>query len=157
MIQLKEIFNVTYGNKFDLNKMNQDLADVHFVGRSGSNNGVTAKVGMIESVKPNEPGLITVALGGSVLSSFVQLNKFYTGQNIAVLRPKSEMTLALKLFYCKAIQSNAFRFSTCGREANRTLKTLLVPSIDEAPSWIEEVELNCIKNLIRSLQNLKTL
>ena len=34
MVELQEIFDVSYGNKFDLNKMNQKENTVHFVGRS---------------------------------------------------------------------------------------------------------------------------
>lgn len=143
MVELQEIFDVSYGNKFDLNKMNQNYNTVHFVGRSAKNNGVTAKVAKLENIEPYNDGLITVALGGSVLASFLQTKPFYTGQNIAVLSPKDKnLTTIQKLYYCKAIHSNAYRFSTCGREANRTLKNLQVPSIDELPNWINEVDLS---------------
>jgi len=137
LVVLEEIFDIQYGNKFDLNKMTFDNPSVNFVGRSAKNNGVTSFVDEKETVKPFNNGLITVALGGSILASFVQVKKFYTGQNIVVLSAKKEMSINQKLYYCMAIRNNEFRFSAFGREANRTLKNLLVPSVDEIPEWLD--------------------
>ena len=142
MVELHKLFDVSYGTKFDLNKMNRTSGEVNFIGRSAKNNGVTARVGLMENTSPLAKGLITVALGGSVLSSFLQPQPFYTGQNIAVLKPKSKMSDGLKLFYCKAIHSNAYRFSTCGREANRTLKNIILPDLNEVPLWVHKVDLS---------------
>lgn len=138
--ELRDIFNVSYGNKFDLNKMpvvDEDLDQdgVAFVGRSGKDNGITAFVGRVENVKPYEAGLITVALGGAILSSFVQPRPFYTGQNVAVLEPKAPMSIAEKLYYCLCIERNRHRYSAFGREANRTLKVLEVPPRADLPKW----------------------
>jgi hypothetical protein len=47
------------------------------------------------------------------------------------------MSLSTKLFYCLCIEANRFRYSTFGREANRTLKNLLVPSAKSVPPWVE--------------------
>lgn len=142
MVELQEIFDVSYGSKLDLNKMSSFNPTINFVGRSGKNNGVTASVDLLKNTKPYPAGLLTVALGGSVLSTFLQNKPFYTAQNVAVLNPKTEMTEQQKLFYCAAIFANAYRFSACGREANRTLRQLFVPSLDEIPSWVESVNLN---------------
>lgn len=150
-VELSSLFNISYGNKLDLNKMRICLQDqthaISFIGRTRKNNGVVAFVEEIANVKPYSAGSITVALGGSVLSSFVQWRSFYTAQNVAVLIPKDEMTINQKLYYCLAIKENAFRYSTCGREANRTLKALKVPEISEIPAFVnEEVSLNGISS-----------
>lgn len=111
---------------------------VNFVGRSSQNNGVSSSVAPIGALPPFEAGLITVALGGSkLLSAFVQNAPFYTAQNVAVLRPKSTMTFEQKIYFCIAIRHNRFRYSAFGREANRTLRTLLVPELKEIPGWID--------------------
>lgn len=129
---LYKIFDIRYGNQFDLNKM--ELSDdpaneVNFVSRSSQNLGVVAKVSRMDEVEPFEPGLITVTLGGSyLLSSFIQPNFFYTGQNVKVLKPLRQMGFNEKLFYCKAIEANRYKYTSHGREANATLNTLLVPS-----------------------------
>lgn len=140
MKKLNEIFDVTYGNKFDLNKMNHlplSAGGVNFVGRSSQNHGVSGTVVPMSDVPPYEAGLITVALGGTkLLSSFVQEQPFYTAQNVAVLDSKSAMSFAEKLFVCLCIRHNRFRYSAFGREANRTLRILLVPEPHEFPDWV---------------------
>jgi hypothetical protein len=139
MTPLHELFEVSYGNKLDLNKMrllSLSSGGVHFVGRSSENHGVSAAVALLKDIEPYEAGLITVALGGSkLLSSFVQETPFYTAQNVAILKPKMPMTFADKLFICLCIRHNRFRYSAFGREANRTLKDLLVPEPSEFPNW----------------------
>lgn len=139
-VPLTTIFNISYGNKFDFNKMVEcsigDDCGVNFVSRKSTNLGIVAKVRPFSSVKPYKQNLITVTLGGTyLLSSFVQPKPFYTAQNIAVLEPKLPMSLAAKLFYCLCISNNRFRYSAFGREANRTLKQIMVPSI--IPEWVE--------------------
>lgn len=150
MVALEEIFDIQYGNKFDLNKMTFNNPSVNFVGRSAKNNAVTSYVDIKNNTKPFDIGLITVALGGSILASFVQVKSFYTGQNIVVLKPKEELTINQKLYYCMAIRNNEFRFSAFGREANRTLKNLLVPSIEEIPKWVEEYDVSRFDDAVKS-------
>lgn len=136
LVPLSELFDVVYGNKFDLCNMPAADADyVNFVSRTAYNNGVSARVGRVPGAKPYPAGCITVALGGAILSSFTQVSEFYTAQNVAVLRPKTSMSLGTLLYYCAAISANKFRYSAFGREANRTLRTLLVPPLDAVPLW----------------------
>jgi hypothetical protein len=143
MKPLNELFDVTYGNKLDMNKLTEQslqCGGVNFVGRSSQNHGVSGSVAPIPNLPPYEAGLITVALGGSkLLSAFVQEASFYTAQNVAVLRPKHAMTFEQKLFICLAIRHNRFRYSAFGREANRTLRTLAVPELDEIPAWVADI------------------
>jgi hypothetical protein len=143
MKKLNEIFEIKSGNKLDLNKMKK-MADkknsVNFVSRTAKNNGVSSNVANIDDILPFEAGNITVALGGSVLSSFVQVEPFYTGQNVAVLL-NNDLSVKENIFYCIAIKRNAYRYQACGREANRTLADLLVPSIEDIPDWVNELEI----------------
>lgn len=139
LVELSSLFVVEHGNKLDLNKMKKcdPRPDaIAFIGRSGTKNGIVAFVEEVAGLDPNCDGLITVALGGAALSSFVQPRPFYTAQNIDVLRPIAEMSLDEKLYYCLCIEANRFRYSTYGREANRTLKNLLVPGPESLPSWV---------------------
>ncbi|PWW20208.1 type I restriction modification DNA specificity protein [Cytobacillus oceanisediminis] len=144
MPKLSNLFEITYGNKLDFNKMTvveNSEEGVNFVGRSSQNHGVTARVKILKEHEPYESGLITVALGGTkLLSSFVQETPFYTAQNVAVLKPLQEMTFEQKIFYCICIRHNRFRYSAFGREANRTLKDLEVPPITEIPDWVVTTE-----------------
>lgn len=142
LIELDKLFTVSYGNKLDLYKMStiskSNTHSVAFIARTKQNNGIVAYVEKIANVAPHQKGAITVALGGSVLSSFVQYDDFYTAQNVAVLTPICEMSEQMKMFYCVAIMENAFRYSTCGREANKTLKSLMLPDISALPMFVKD-------------------
>jgi hypothetical protein len=140
MKRLDEIFSIRYGSQLDLNKCSlcgeNDAGAYNFINRSNKNCGVSARILEVDNKKPFEAGLITVAMGGSVLSSFVQQEAFYTGQNVKVLKPKIPMPLIVKLYYCHCIELNKFRFSTFGREANSSFDSLMVPALDELPDWL---------------------
>ncbi len=151
MTTLSALFKIYHGNKFDMNKMSS--GDISFIGRSAQKNGVTGKVAEVPQVSPYPAGLITVALGGSVLSSFVQPTKFYTGQNVAILEPIKELTTEQKLYYCAEIKANAYRFTACGREANRFLKDLPVSDLSDLPIWLKNVSTELTDSVSNSLLN----
>jgi hypothetical protein len=140
-VKLTEIFNVAYGNKLDMNKMlpSEAAHGIAFVGRKGSDQGLSGYVEPLSGLPPYPAGRLTVALGGSrLLSTFVQQRPFYTAQNVAVLTPiEARMPLLHKLYYAACIQHNSFRYTAFGREANRTLGTLDLP--DMVPSWVDDV------------------
>lgn len=135
---VSDLFDIYQGNSFELINMNIDNAsDINFVARTSENNGVVATVSKVDEM-PFPAGLITVAVGGSVLSSFVQDKAFYTGFHVLVLKPKKEMSLEEKLFYCHAIKMNAYRYSY-GRQANRTLKNINLPPL---PDWLKKYKVD---------------
>ena len=145
MKRLDEIFEIRYGNQFDLSKMEVSDNDtgINFISRSSQNNGFVAKVLKYRNIEPFEAGLITVTMGGSyLLSSFVQPAPFYTAQNIKVLIPRNEMTVLEKLFYCYLIEFNRFRYSSHSREANSRFDDILVPAINEFPDFVNTISLN---------------
>ena len=57
---------------------------------------------------------------------------------LAVLELKIKLTLEEKLYYCCCIKQNRFRYSAFGREANRTLKDLLVPDYSCIPDFVKK-------------------
>lgn len=153
LIPLNKIFNIKYGNQFDLNKLELDEnSHINFVSRSSQNLGVVARVNTYKDTEPFPAGLITVTLGGTyLLSSFVQQHPFYTAQNIKILTPLRSMSLEEKIFYCKAIELNRYRYSSHGREANKTLNELLVPEI--MPAKFAHVEFS---NILQQNKNSVT-
>ena len=142
LVQLNTLFEIFYGNQFDLNKLDTtDNAEINFVSRSSKNLGVVAKVAYYNNTEPFEAGLITVTLGGTyLLSSFIQQEVFYTGQNVKILRPLKPMTFNEKVYFCNAIEANRYRYVSHGREANSTLDYLLVPS--KMPNYLESIDSN---------------
>jgi hypothetical protein len=156
MIELHEIFNIEYGNQLDLNKMKISSAGINFISRSRKNNGLSAIVEPLDNVQPYAAGGITVTMGGTyLLSAFIQPKPFYTAQNIKVLTPKVEMSLLQKAFYCTAIPFNRFRYTSHGREANATFNSLLVPSLDEIPEWVNEIDVSQFDRAITPLLSSK--
>jgi len=137
LVKVSDLFDVIYGVNLELNKLTLDPNGLNFVSRTANNNGVSAKVKPIDGLEPIEAGVLTVAGGGSVLETFLQPEPFYSGRDLYFLRPLQEMSPEQKLFFCMCIRANKFRFNY-GRQANRTLKDLLVPAISEIPDWVEE-------------------
>ena len=145
-MKISDLFILHQGNGFELYNMNlSNDSGINFVSRTAQNNGVAAQVGREQEKEPYPAGYITVALGGSVLSSFVQIKPFYTAFHIMVLEPKREMTFHEKLFYCMCIRNNAYRYSY-GRQANRTLKDIVLP--DTVPEWVASANIRPISTKI---------
>lgn len=141
-VKLKELFFIEYGNQLDKNKLTECSSGINFVSRTSANLGVDTKVELISGVEPYEPELITATLGGTyLLSAFVQQAHFYTGQNIKVLRPLKPMTFNEKVYYCLAISKNRFRYTSHGREANKTFDDILVPQRSSLPSWVKGISI----------------
>ncbi len=133
LVPISSIFDIEYGNQFDLNKLSQceDIErGVAFISRTSKNNGVHSWVEPSMHTNPYSDGLITVTLGGTyLLSAFVQQHRFYTAQNIKVLTPKYKMSLKDKLIYCAMIKHNRFKYTSHGREANKTFDDILIPCL----------------------------
>lgn len=137
---LEDVFTVEYGQSLELNRLTAAEDGVNFVSRTAKNNGVSSRVKIPEVVSPSPAGCLTVALGGTVLATFLQQEPFVCGRDVAVLTPKNpKMTTTERLWWCAVINRNAYRYSF-GRQANTTLRTLRVP--DELPSWLKGVTLD---------------
>ena len=143
-VRLDSIFDITYGSQLDLNKCHkcERPEGYNFVNRSSVNAGVSGRIYAPKGKFPFPAGALTSAMGGSVLSTFVQQEEFFTGQNVKVLIPKSDLSLAQKLYYCACIEQNRYRFSTFGREANATFDSLLVPEVADLPSVLETLDVS---------------
>ncbi len=64
LVEISELFSVTYGHKLDLNKMKKKTDGVAFVNRTGFNNGVVAYVEQIPDLEPSPEGSLTIAGNG---------------------------------------------------------------------------------------------
>lgn len=140
--KIEDLFEVVYGINIDLNKCEitdkYDEDSVNYVSRTSSNNGVSERVKIIPGKEPQPAGSITVAGGGSVLSTFVQDEPFYSGRDLYLLLPKYSMSLKEKLFCVTLIEANKYRYNY-GRQANITLPKLEIKlpinKHNEEPDW----------------------
>lgn len=126
---LKDLCLISMGNKMDYSAMSMDDPSVNFVGRSAENNGVAGKVDFVfddkgNVIKPYKAGCITVALGGSLGSSYLQVEDFYTSQNVSVLEFEDGISNATKLFITTCIMNESkYKYFPFGRELNTHIRT----------------------------------
>lgn len=137
LVNVDKLFDVKYGINLDLNKLETTEINhgIRYIGRTEKNNGVTAWVKQILEKKMNPPMTISVAGGGSVLSTFVQEYPYYSGRDLFYLDPIEDMSLNELLYYATVLRKNKFKFSY-GRQANRTLHSLKIPDRTEIPKSI---------------------
>lgn len=144
MVPLSDLFEIRYGHSLELNRLKLlSPADggIPFVSRKMGDNGISAYVAPIKGIEPAPAGELTCALSGNgVLSTFLQDKPYYTGFHIACLKPQGQLTSAQLLYYAACIAANRYRFSY-GRQANRTLKTILVPALTEIPLHVADADI----------------
>ena len=151
---LKDIATLTNGNKFDKNKMSHDNPSINFVSRTGFNNGISDFVDKIEGAEPYPAGTITLALGGSVGSTFVQPQPFYTGQNVGVIEfenksEKMKQFVAVVLNKVCSTQFSAFK-----NEINKHFKRDLAiplplkPSADPSNYTQQDIDWNYMETVM---------
>lgn len=144
MTTVSDLFDIRYGQSLELNRLKRTTSalGVAFVSRQMGDNGVSAFVEQIRDVAPALPGEMSVALGGNgVLSTFLQERPFYTGRDVAILSSKKPMSKATLLYYAMCIKANRYRYSY-GRQANRSLPTIVVPSPANLPTWVLKTEVD---------------
>lgn len=156
MIPINKLFHVSYGNSLELVTLKKDKSGVNFVSRTSQNNGVSDKVKELPNISPFPSGLITVAVSGNPLESFLQLSPFYTAFHVMVLKAKEEMTMEQKLFYCLCLRLNKYKYSF-GRQANRTLEDIIVPELTEIPTWINDFLVKEYAKQILNKLDIKTM
>ena len=116
---LSKLCQINMGNKFDNDKMTYDCPTVNFVSRTGNNNGVSDVVDKIIGVEPYPANSISVALGGSIGSCYLQTKPFYTGQNVAVLLFENHVSNLAKLFITTIFMNECkYKYVAFGRELN---------------------------------------
>lgn len=145
LIQLKELFTPVYGVNLELVNVEEckknDPDSIRFVSRTEINNGVSAYVKRMVEVPPNPAHTISVAVSGSVLSSFYQDKEYYSGRDLYYLVSKRKMSKSEMIFYALCIKANKYKYNY-GRQANKTLKDILIPT--EMPRDFQCVSLNKI-------------
>lgn len=142
-VPLGDLFDVRYGHSLELNRLkriSREQGGIPFVSRKMGDNGIAAYVEPNPNIVPAPAGELSCALSGNgVLSTFLQDQPFYTAFHVACLRPLQPMTTAQLLYYCACIKSNRFRYSY-GRQANKTLRSLLVPAFSDLPAWVNSLD-----------------
>jgi hypothetical protein len=133
LVKVSDLFDIQYGNSLELINLEQckisDLGAIPFVSRTEKNNGISAFVYENFEIEPNPAHTLSVAVSGSVLSTFYQPMPYYTGFHVLILLPKTKMSTTKMLYYSKLISANKYKYNF-GRQANRTLKNILIPKLE---------------------------
>jgi restriction endonuclease S subunit len=116
---LLTICKIDMGNKLDNNKMTHYEPSINFISRTANNNGVSDVVDPIANIPPYPVNSVTVALGGSIGSCFLQTKNFYTGQNVSVLSFDEKISNYAKLFVMTIFMHECkYKYVAFGRELN---------------------------------------
>ena len=136
MAKITDIFNVWYG--VNLEVVNCEVVDkgIPFVSRQSVDNGVVCHVKRIEDVNPNPANTLSIAVSGSVLSTFYHDYEYYSGRDVYIAEPKYSLTPQEMLYYAFVIEQNKYRYNY-GRGANRTFRDIEVPDYDKLPNYIK--------------------
>jgi len=147
-VKISDLFEIKYGNSFELINLTEckktDSDCINFISRTEKNNGISAYVEKLPNIEPNLPKTITVAVGGSVLSTFFQIQPYYTGFHVMILFPKQKMSDIEMLFYAFCIRKNKYRYNY-GRQANKTLKDIFIP--EKMPNDWNDLSINSLNDL----------
>ena len=137
MVPLIDIFDVWYGVNLEVVNSEVDPVGIPFVSRQSVNNGIVCHVKKIDDVEPNPAHTLSIAVSGSVLSTFYHDYEYYSGRDVYVAKPKIDLSKEQMLYYCYVIEQNKYRYNY-GRGANKTFRDILVPSIHEIPSYVNQ-------------------
>lgn len=160
MIKVSDLFTINYWVSLELlNCIPKSPKDwwIPFISRTAKNNWTVEYVEILDDIEPNPWETISVACGGSVLSSFYQKKPYYSWFHILYLKPKKPLTDLQMLYYCFVLEANKYKYNY-GRQANRTLKDILIPDIDEISFDLEKisVEKPSNKNILNQELDLNT-
>ena len=154
LVKVEDLFEVRYGINLELIYLEQcekeDEDAIYFVSRTEKNNGVSAIVKKMEYIIPNPAHSISVAGSGSVMSCFYQKSPYYSGRDLYILLPKKELSATEMLFYAYCLQMNKYKYNY-GRQANRTLKEILIPA--EMPLEFRNIEKKVLLTLEDTIKN----
>jgi hypothetical protein len=151
MTELKNIFNIHYPKTLIFSEMDSSKKEINFVSSKGTNNGVVDKVAIPQNVTIYKKGSITVPLKGSVLEASLQIEDFIIAHQTAVLE-NEKLSIEEKIFYVCFIKQYK-RLYNYGRQADKTLKDIIVPEKHEIPSWVYETEIPDYSDVKESKEN----
>lgn len=136
MIQLKEIFNIKYGQR-GLPFSNQEQGQTPFVSSKGTNRGVQGFVNLKENFKY----CITMPRVGTIGHAFFHKESILANENVLVLEPKLFLGEEEMIFYSLFLRTLKEKFMYGRQITPQRLGEILAPEKHEIPSWVYETEI----------------
>jgi len=153
MKRLEEIFDLWYGVNLELINCEQVQNGIPFVSRQSTENGIAGYV-MSLDITPNPTHTLSIAGSGTVLSTFYHDYEYYSGRDVYIAKPKQNLTKEQMIYYACIIEQNKYRYNF-GRQANKTLKDILVPDINELPDYVDKISISDYKFEKKSVSDKK--
>lgn len=142
MPKLSDIFDIWYGVNLEVvNCSETDNTWIPFVSRTSEKNGIATYVERLDDIEPNPAFTLSIAGSWSVLSTFFHEYEYYSGRDLYIAKPKIDLSKQEMLYYCTVIEANKYRYSY-GRQANKTLKDISVPSPEQIPTSVKNYQLD---------------
>jgi hypothetical protein len=128
LVKLSDVFDIWYGVNLEVVNCDEIPDGMPFVSRKSQNNGISTYVRELYDILPNPANTLSIACSGSVLSTFYHDYEYYSGRDVYIAKPKYALTKEQMLYYAYVIEQNKYRYNY-GRQANKTLKNILVPKL----------------------------
>lgn len=135
----KGLFNISStASGIDKNKLNMEDGDIPYLTRSNEINGINLFISDKQDPKwgMDEKNVITIGLDTQTV--FYQPYKFYTGQNIQVLRhQKIDKDIAMFIISMLKVQMEKFNWGGNGATLGRLCRTKIMLPVNENtdPDW----------------------
>lgn len=151
MIYLCELFDVEIcKNPISKSYAEDNPGTTPYVTTTSDNNGVECFVDYPPQYLENT---ITVSKDGASCDAFLQPAPFCGNEKVMVLLPKQELTVKQKLFYCCVISFNKYKFMYGRKCSVGRLQELLIPAVDEIPSWAYDKNITAVSTTVAGKKN----
>ena len=148
MVQLKEIFNIKYGQR-GLPFSNQEQGQTPFVSSKGTNRGVQGFVNLKENFKY----CITMPRVGTIGHAFFHKPGILANENVLVLEPKLFLGEEEMVFYSLFLRTLKDKFMYGRQITPKRLGKILAPEKHEIPLWVYETEIPDYSDIVEAKEN----
>ena len=148
-MKLKEYFETSYGNKKYHNKSwltEEYKGNTPLISSKGKNRGVYGYF----NIEPEYENIITVPSTGTICYAIYQKNKCAVDDNTLVLKPKMNFSEREMIFYSLVIRKYKKCFMYGRQVTPKKADEFDIPSRDEIPSWIYEMEIPTYDDIAES-------
>lgn len=135
-MRVDELFDIKYGRRNFYFK-SQESGDIPYISSQSKNHGI---MGYVKSDIVYE-NIITVARNGSVGTSFFHDYICVPNDDCLILTAKFPLQKREHIYYCLNIQQHKGKFAYGRKVTPDRLGEIQIPSPDEIPSWVYEMEI----------------
>ena len=149
-MRVDELFSIKYGRRNFYFK-SQEKGDIPYISSQSKNHGI---MGYVKSDIVYE-NIITVARNGSVGTSFFHDYVCVPNDDCLILTAKLPLQKREHIYYCLNIQQHKGKFAYGRKVTPDRLGEIEIPSPDEIPSWVYEMEIPTFDDITEAKTDTK--